>query len=96
MMPIPTDLRVYHSSPRFTPETVPEKLLTDHQLKPGVYGRVVVVEGEVEYWVDGDPPRMTPILPGDREVRVLPEQCHWIKPLAGAVFYIEFLRVDDT
>lgn len=94
MTAIPTDLAVYYTSPRYDLDTVPQKLLRDHALKSNVYGRIVVVQGEVEYWVDGDPPNMTLLVPEDSKVRVLPEQRHWIKPLAGSLFYLEFLRVE--
>ena len=92
MQELPKDLSVYFTTERFNADTVPDKLLRSHTLKRGVFGRIVVLKGEVEFWVAGEPPTMVRVLPGDATVRVLPEQTHWIAPKADAEFHIELLR----
>ncbi|MEM7138700.1 MAG: DUF1971 domain-containing protein [Myxococcota bacterium] len=85
-------LEVYFRSETFDEGSVPDKLLRDHALKEGVFGRIVVQEGEVEFWLDSDPPTMEVVRPWDLRLRVQPGQRHWVALRPGARFHLELLR----
>jgi tellurite resistance-related uncharacterized protein len=46
---IPLHFRHTRSTPFWTKETVPQALLTHHNTKKGVYGRLSVMQGAVKY-----------------------------------------------
>lgn len=47
---IPVHFRHTRSTPFWTKETVPHALLTHHNTKKGVYGRLSVMQGAVKYF----------------------------------------------
>ena len=47
---IPLHFRHTRSTPFWTKETVPQALLTHHNTKKGVYGRLSVMQGAVKYF----------------------------------------------
>ena len=89
---LPDDVRKYSETTVFTEKSIPEKLLLLHDTKPGVWGRIVVLEGQLDYIVLGPP---------ERRARLCPDRCGVIRPtelhrvaLVGAVrFKVEFLKV---
>ena len=50
---IPDGFVKYFESEVFTEESVPERLKTLHDTKPGVWARIVVLEGRLDYVVSG-------------------------------------------
>ena len=86
----PSTLVAYHRTPEFTEETVPQKLLSEHDLKPGVWALLRVLEGEIGF-VDLDEAReglLTPKAPGFIE----PDQRHHLVLRGPVRFYVEFYR----
>jgi len=86
----PIDLVAYKRTPEFTEETVPAALLRDHRTKPGVWARILVLEGALHYQVDslGISETLTPDQPG----KVYPEVPHHVRPLGQVRFLVEFHR----
>lgn len=91
MRDLPEDVRAYKRTPDFTCETVPKALTHAHDTKPGVWGRIVVVEGEVLYRILEPTPEEVLLSPATHGV-VEPTMKHDVQPRPGARFYVEFLR----
>lgn len=79
----------YAESPVFTEKTIPEALRRDHQTKKGVWGRIVVAEGELIYRRRGRPERR--VAPGDTAM-IYPEELHYVAPRGHVRFTVEFLK----
>lgn len=94
MRVLPAHVKAYKRTPDFTCDTVPKALLEAHDTKAGVWGRIVVVEGEVQYRIfepTQEEVLLSPTLPGVVE----PTMKHAVTPRPGARFYVEFLRAPD-
>jgi tellurite resistance-related uncharacterized protein len=91
MKPLPKTVTAYKRTPEFTEHTVPKGLLNDHQTKAGVWGKIVILEGELEYTLL-EPEKETILLsPGQYGV-VEPIMQHYIKPSNAVRFYVEFYK----
>jgi tellurite resistance-related uncharacterized protein len=88
---IPDGLVLYKRTAEFTQDTVPAGLLSAHSTKDGVWGRIQVVEGELNYRVL-DPRRrwketvLSPDLAGVVEPTIL----HDVTARGPTRFYVEF------
>ncbi|MCR9247216.1 MAG: DUF1971 domain-containing protein [bacterium] len=95
----PDNLVATGSSPRFDANTVPAMLLQDHSTATGVWGRLVVHAGTVEFFEvngsggDGDGSG-SPVAAGE-SLWIAPEHRHRVTPSADAEFEVEFYRVTD-
>jgi tellurite resistance-related uncharacterized protein len=95
MPELPAFLERYKLVGPFDATTVPAGLLRRHTLKPGVWGRIVVLEGELLYVLEREPDVsfvLTPETPGI----VMPEEPHHVEPRAGVRFQVEFLSGSPT
>ncbi len=88
---LPDHVEKYGESSLFTEQTVPRKLLSDHHLKPGVWGRLCVSSGALEFVIPGTPEQMHTISENEHLV-IEPEQVHFVRPLGAVEFKIEFYR----
>ena len=91
MKPIPENVKPYKRTPTFTETTVPAGLLKNHQTQKSVWGKLVVVKGEVEYTIETDPPEVV-ICSSDRHGVIEPQVLHRVRPIAGVEFYVEFYK----
>ncbi len=87
---VPDGLVKYFESEVFTEKTVPERLLTLHDTKPGVWARIVVLEGCLDYVVPGLPERNRRLETGDYGV-IRPTEPHRVELLGKVSFKLEFL-----
>ena len=87
---VPDGLVKYFESEVFTEKTVPERLLTLHDTKPGVWARIVVLEGCLDYVVPGLPERNRRLETGDYGV-IRPAEPHRVELLGKVSFKLEFL-----
>ncbi|MBV61248.1 MAG: tellurite resistance protein [Nevskiales bacterium] len=87
---MPPDFVAYKETPLFTQDTVPAALLRDHSTKRGVWGRIVVREGRLEYRIDIMNKRwnLDPGAPGT----IPPEVPHAVQPLGKVAFLVRFFR----
>ncbi|MGK0204874.1 MAG: tellurite resistance-related uncharacterized protein [Planctomycetota bacterium] len=82
------------ASSEFDCDNVPAALLADHRTAAGVYGRVAVVAGELDFVFAQDAERPLRLRAGD-ELVVRPEEAHRVVPGEGMRFFIEFYRVGE-
>lgn len=94
MRALPDHVQAYRRTPDFTCDTVPKALAHAHDTKRGVWGRIVVVEGEVLYRIL-EPTREEVLLSPATNGVVEPTMKHDVQPRPGARFYVEFLRAPD-
>lgn len=76
------------TSPCFDPASVPDALLADHRTAAGVYGRLVVLAGDLVFVNATGEVRLAK---GDSQV-VLPEESHRVIPGEHMQFEIEFYK----
>ncbi len=87
---LPDGLEPYRRTPEFTERTVPAGLLKHHATKRGVWGRLVVLEGALEYVVE-EPVQQARLLAGGEHAIIVPEALHAVRPRGAVRFYVEFL-----
>ena len=90
-MPVlPEDVREYKRTSTFTQDTLPAGLLAQHRTKAGVWARIVVESGELEYSF-GEPLRRF-TLNATRVGIVVPEVPHQLSLRGPVALHVEFLR----
>jgi len=92
---VPAGYEPYRRTPIFDENTAPEALLRHHSTKPGIWARIHVVHGCLDYYIDtpfDSHERLTPLSPGV----VVPEVPHHVATLGPVSFFVEFLRADDA
>ena len=87
----PEGLEAYNRTPTFTEQTVPEALLENHHTKSGVWARIHVEQGRLEYTRE-EPERSVEILEPGAFGTVLPEARHRVRPLGAVSFHVQFWR----
>ena len=85
---IPGDCAAYQRTKTFTEETVPHALTHDHQTKAGVWGRIVIEFGTLEYQCARG---VFLLLPGIAGI-VEPSKPHAGRVVGPVRFHVEFLR----
>ncbi|RYZ07110.1 MAG: DUF1971 domain-containing protein [Myxococcales bacterium] len=87
---LPGDVQAYQRTPEFDEHTVPRGLLRAHTTKPGVWGRIVVVQGTLLYRV---PARGVELLLDASQAGIIePEVPHEVELRGSVRFYVEFLK----
>lgn len=89
---LPEELVKYGGTPVFTEKTVPERLLRAHDTKPGVWGKLIVLDGALDYVIPGFPDAHKRIEAGDYGV-IEPEMKHYVTPLGAVTFRVDFYRM---
>lgn len=92
MKQIPPQAQAYKRTPEFTQDTVPQGLLNEHQTKEGVWGKIVVLEGQLQYTIN-EPQTEVIMLDEHRFGVVEPTILHQVKPMGNVRFYVEFYRL---
>ena len=88
---MPADFVSYKETPVFRRDTVPAGLLRDHSTKAGVWGRIVVRQGQLRYHV-ARLGRSWDLSPGVDGV-IAPQDLHHVEPLDESVeFTVQFFR----
>lgn len=90
----PANLSKYAETPVFTQDTVPAKLTSVHDTKLGVWGKLVVLEGEIDYIVPGPPSARERITTSNYGV-IEPAVPHRVEFNGPVRFKVEFYR-DQT
>lgn len=78
----------YRSTPVFDETTIPAALRAEHRTKPGVWGLIKVLEGELNLTY-ADPRAEKILSPGNPGV-VEPEQTHFVTPLGKVRMQVDF------
>ena len=92
---LPDDASVFKTTAVFDEHTVPPALLRHHRTKEGVWGRVVVVDGEVTFR-QLEPTVSETVLTAGLVQIVAPGLPHEVQLSPGARFYVEFQRVEPS
>ena len=87
----PDGLTTYRRTPEFDAASVPDGLRAEHATKRGVWGRIHVVEGRLQYHVDAPIHRSLRVDPASSAV-IVPEVRHRIEPDGAVRFFVEFAR----
>ena len=85
---LPPHFVAYKRTPIFTQETLPEGLRHDHLTRPGVWARILVIEGRLRYQVPAV--AVDDVLTPDHSGVVLPEVFHSVDPLGAVQFFLDF------
>jgi tellurite resistance-related uncharacterized protein len=92
---LPKDVKKYSETPVFTEVTVPKKITDNHSTKTGVWGKLCVIEGEVDYIIphenDDKTPEIKRVISGDFAV-IEPTIIHRAQPVGSAKFKVEFYK----
>lgn len=88
---IPEGFAAASRTQEFDEATIPEGLKARHRTKPGVFGRIHVAEGRLEYVVCEPLASRRIITPGEAAV-IVPEVEHSVRPLGAVRFHVEFWR----
>ena len=88
---LPEGVKPYASTKEFTAETVPDSLLKAHTTKQGCWGRLNVMSGHVEYFLEGADQPLARIEANDSWI-ILPAEVHFVKVSEDGKFFVEFCR----
>ena len=91
MKSIPDNASRYAATPEFTEVTAPSHLLDSHETKPGVWAKIVVLEGTLRYCILGaeaEEHELSPDRPGVAE----PEIPHRVEITGRVRFQLELYR----
>ncbi|UTW56077.1 DUF1971 domain-containing protein [Kordiimonas sp. SCSIO 12610] len=88
---LPENVEKYSETPIFTEKTVPKKVTENHDTKAGVWGKLCVLDGAVDYIIPGPPKQERRVFAGKFAV-IEPTIIHRAKPIGEARFKVEFYR----
>ncbi len=88
---LPDRVSKYAETTLFSERTIPDKLTSDHDLKAGVWGKISVLVGGLEFHVQGEAEQIRVIKAGEHAI-IEPEQVHFVRPMRQVEFKIEFYR----
>ena len=88
---IPENVQAYKRTPEFSEASIPQGLLNDHNTKAGVWGKIVILEGILEYTIQEPEVEVIQLTPEKFGV-VEPTILHHIKALGPVKFFVEFYR----
>lgn len=91
MKQLPITVAAYKCTDTFTEQTIPNGLLKSHSTKSGVWGKIVVLEGELRYRIL-EPTLEEHVLTTEHFGVVEPQVLHEVMPLGKVSFYVEFLK----
>ena len=91
MQEIPQHVTAYKKTAEFDESTIPKGLLNAHQTKAGVWAKIVILEGKLEYAINKLDSEIIVLTPENLGV-VEPETFHGVKALGKVRFYVEFYK----
>ncbi len=89
MKNLPENLNPIRKTPEFDEGSIPKGLLKAHQTTAGVWGKIVIIEGKLQYKIN-EPEEKIIILDTEKFGVVEPTVLHEVKPLGFVRFYVEF------
>lgn len=95
MKSLPNDACGYQQTPEFTETTIPAGLLRRHSTKPGVWGRIHLLEGILQYRILEPVVEELELKPGLDGI-VEPEVPHEVEPVGRVRFFVEFLKIPES
>ena len=83
----------YKKTPVFTEKSLPSGLKNDHSTKTGVWGKIILTEGTLQYRVNSL--KTDTVLSPNETGIILPEILHSVALLGPVKFYVEFYKEPD-
>ena len=90
MKSLPDNVVAYKRTPEFDQNSMPTGLLNNHQTKEGVWGKIVVMSGKLQYTIQQ--PFEEIALDSNKYGVVEPTVLHQVKPIGPVRFYVEFYQ----
>ena len=81
-----TEATPYRITPVFDQHSLPAGLRREHRTKPGVWGIIRILKGEVRLVKASEVIVLTPEQPG----LVQPDEPHWVEPIGAIRMQVEF------
>ncbi len=91
MKSFPDNVLPYKKTPEFTERTLPDAVRESHRTKEGVWAKIIVLEGSLEYSILQGEIEVVPLKHGVVGV-VEPAIHHCVKPIGAVRFYVEFYK----
>lgn len=91
----PDNLVKYAETQKFNEKTVPAKLTTEHDTKAGVWGKLTVYEGCLDYVLAEAPSAAQTIRAGEFAI-IEPQVKHWVAVSEPVLFQVEFYKAADS
>ncbi len=88
---LPAGAELVRTTDEFTPETMPAGLRRAHRTATGVWGRLRVLSGSIEFTFEGDAPSTHRVAAGEEQI-IPPDVPHSVAPAADARFVVDFLK----
>jgi len=82
----------YAETAVFTEATLPDKLTSAHDTKPGVWGEIIVTAGALDYVVLDGPERRRRVAAGETAV-IEPGVRHRVEPVGAVRMQVVFYRL---
>ena len=91
MKELPENITSYKKTPEFDESSIPKGLLKAHQTKKGVWGKIVISEGQLEYKINESETEIV-ILDKNKYGVVEPTIFHEVKAIGEVKFHVEFYK----
>jgi tellurite resistance-related uncharacterized protein len=91
---MPDHFNPYRKTAEFNERTIPQSLRKDHSTKPGIWAKIHVIEGKLNYRID-TPGAQFELSPGQPGI-VIPETRHHVDPLGSVRFFVEFYKMAES
>lgn len=89
---LPPNAVKYAETPIFNSGTAPNKLTGTHDTKPGVWGKLVVLSGALDYVVLNEPTERIRVAAGEYAI-IEPTVPHRVALIGPVTFKVEFHRL---
>ena len=90
----PEGFATYRRTPEFDQRSVPAGLTREHRTKRGVWARIHVLEGALQYHIGAPVHRSMQVAQGTEAV-IVPEVVHRVEMTGGVRFFVEFSRASQ-
>jgi len=88
---LPDGLTLARTTPLFDETSVPAGLLKAHQVADGVWGRLVVESGALEFVFEDEPSGVRRLVAGEHQA-IPPQRPHHVQLVGAVTFCVEFHR----
>lgn len=91
MKSLPSNVKAYKKTPTFNEDCIPAAMLKSHRTMKEVWGKIIVLEGNLKYTIEGTEPiviELSKVLSGIVE----PQVPHSVMTIGKVTFYVEFYK----
>lgn len=88
---LPDSVHKYSETPIFNEKSTPAKLTSSHNTKAGVWGKLLVLDGALDYILASDPENVMRVAKGAHCI-IEPEIFHYLRLWFPVSFRIEFYK----